>query len=70
MNRVAAPKKAVSEATRAKLVAARVNAERAQAELWSACDAALREGTYDEVAVLAGVARSTLQEKVRQLRAG
>jgi len=70
MNPVAAPKKALTEATRVRLEMARGNAERADAEMWAACNDALSEGTYDEVAALAGVARSTLQEKIRQLRAG
>lgn len=68
MNPVAAPKKELTSAMRERLERARDKAQAADVELWSTCAAALEEGTYDEVAAVVGVARSTLQEKVRKLR--
>lgn len=70
MTRVAAPKKELTAATRARLEQARARSEEASSALWAACSDALSEGTYDEIAAVVGVARSTLQEKVRQQRAG
>lgn len=68
MNAVSAPKKTLTDATRTRLEDARTAAETAAAELWAACADALQEGTYDEVAAVVGVARSTLQQKIRQNR--
>lgn len=68
MKHVAAPKKALTAQARSELNAARVRVDDAEAALWDLCAQALNEGTYDEVASVVGVARSTLQEKMRGRR--
>lgn len=68
MSPVAAPKKELTSRTRTELEALVTARDRADMALWRACAEAVLEGTYEEVAEVAGVAKSTLQQKVRQLR--
>lgn len=68
MGTVPAHKKGLTDATRERLEAARAKWASAEAEMWAISAAALSEGTHDEIAAIIGVARSTLQEKVRKLR--
>lgn len=67
---VGAPKKELTERMRARLEAAVAARSIADAALWEACADAILEGTYEEVAAVAGVAKSTLQEKIRVARSG
>ena len=67
---VAAPKKTLSADMRRSLLDALAARDEAEARLWDLCADAVQpeEGTYEQVAEVLGIAKSTLQNKVRDAR--
>lgn len=68
MASVGAPKKELTSRTITRLETAAAARSAADDALWQACAAAVLEGTYEDVAAIVGVSKSTLQEKVRAIR--
>jgi DNA-binding protein H-NS len=65
---MAAPKKELTNRMRERLDEAVRGRDKADEALWALAAEAVEEGTYEEVAEAVGVAKSTLQDKVREAR--